>query len=498
MIAPSRFARLLAPLLALALACAPLAVRAASDGEKALQEFRAQGVVHDGELADYVARVGARVAASAGLEAGEITFTLLDDPQVNAFAMAGGYVFVARGLLAYLESEDQLAAVLGHEVAHLTARHPQQRKTYSRTSAIASTLLGFLTRSGALYQTAQAYSAAALSGYGREQELEADGLGAQYLAAAGYDPIAMLDVIRILKDQDTYSREVEKRASSYHGLFASHPRNDRRLFEVVQAGGAAAEPPDEVVREGDFLALLDGLAWGDAAADGLIRGRRYYHGSFGFVIDFPEEWRVTDSPTAITATAPHGTRTIVTVEMQKLEDPDDLTPEAFVTERLGVAVRGGREIEVDGMSGFMALEVEPEPEAVAAAATGDEAEDAGEAAAGTPRAGEDEYALKLVAVVFKDDSAYVIRGENRLAEFEGEFVEGFSRTVASFRRMRRSDVEEATTTRVRTVVATPEDTYEALAREASLGRDGADRLRLLNGDYPRGQPRAGDRIKIIR
>ena len=211
-------------------------------------EFEEKGAVLEGELADYVARVGARIARAAGLEDGEIVFTLLDDSSVNAFAMQGGYVFVARGLLAYLETEDQLAAVLGHEIGHLTGRHPQERKTAARTSAIGSTLLGFITRSGALYQTAQAYSAAAISGYGREQELEADGLGAKYLAAAGYDPIAMLEVVRVLKDQDLYASQVERRASSYHGLFASHPRNDRRLYEVIRAGGASAEPPERVAK----------------------------------------------------------------------------------------------------------------------------------------------------------------------------------------------------------------------------------------------------------
>ncbi|MDZ7826431.1 MAG: hypothetical protein U5R48_10895 [Gammaproteobacteria bacterium] len=110
---------------------------------------------------------------------------------------------------------------------------------------------------------------------------------------------------------------------------------------------------------------------------------------------------------------------------------------------------------------------------------------------------EGEAGLKLVAVVFKDDSAYVIRGENRVESFRDDFIEGFSRTVASFRRMRRSDLEAATTTRIRTVVASPEDSYEALARRADLGAEGADRLRLINGDYPRGQPRAGTGIEVV-
>lgn len=455
-------------LLALVVMAPP--VHAASDGEQALAEFREKGVVYEGELADYVRRVGARVARAAGVADGEMTFNVLDDASVNAFAMQGGYIFVARGLLAYLSSEDQLAAVLGHEVGHLTARHPQGRKTLARSSAIGSFLLGFLTRSGALYQTAQAYSAAALSGYGRNQELEADGLGARYLRAAGYDPVAMLETIYVLKDQDLFSSQVERRTSSYHGLFASHPRNDRRLFEVIEGGGASVEPPMEIEYEGDYLSIVDGLPWGEVAADGLLRDARYYHGSFGFVLDFPQGWRVTDSATVISATPPHGSRTLLTVELQQIDDPDRTTPEAFFRDKLGLEGRGGREIETDGMPGWMAV-VPVESE---------------------------NYELQLLAVIFKDDGAFVIKGENRLQEFEGEFVEGFSNTVASFRRLRRSDLDEATTTRVRVVVARPEDSYASLAREANLGRNGDDRLRLLNGDYPRGEPRAGDRIKIIK
>lgn len=461
--------RALAPALVLLLLCAAPGARAASDGEKALEDFQEKGVVLEGELVDYVRRVGARVARAAGIKDGEMTFNVLDDASVNAFAMQGGYIFVARGLLAYLSTEDQLAAVLGHEVGHLTARHPQSRKTLARGSAVGAFLLGFLTRSGALYQTAQAYSAAALSGYGRDQELEADGLGARYLRGAGYDPVAMLDVIHVLKDQELYSSQVERKTSSYHGLFASHPRNDRRLFEVIQDGGASVEVPAAIEYEGDFLSVIDGLAWGDVAAEGLVRDSRYYHGSFGFVMDFPEGWRVTDSATVISATPPHGSQTLITVELQKIDDPKRATPESFFHDKLGLEGRGGREFETDGMPGWMAV-VPVESE---------------------------EYELQLQAVIFKDDGAFVIKGENRLQEFEGEFVEGFSRTVASFRRLRRSDLEEATTTRVQIVVARPEDTYASLARQANLGAKGADRLRLLNGDFPRGEPRAGDRIKII-
>jgi predicted Zn-dependent protease len=121
----------------------PLGAQARSDGEKALAEFEEKGAVYAGPLVEYVQRVGDRMLRAAQQDPERYTFTVLDDPSINAFAVDGGYIFVARGLLAYLENEDQLAAVLGHEIGHLVARHPQERKLGSRSARIGSTLLGF-------------------------------------------------------------------------------------------------------------------------------------------------------------------------------------------------------------------------------------------------------------------------------------------------------------------------------------------------------------------
>jgi predicted Zn-dependent protease len=107
-------------------------------------------------------------------------------------------------------------------------------------------------------------------------------------------------------------------------------------------------------------------------------------------------------------------------------------------------------------------------------------------------------ARRLIAVVQKGPRYFVFKGENTREGFDDAFLRAFSATVLSFRRMRQADLAEATTTRVQLYLATPEDSYESLAAALRLGPRGADRLRLLNGDYPRGQPRAGDWLKVIR
>jgi predicted Zn-dependent protease len=306
------------------------------------------------------------------------------------------------------------------------------------------------------------------SGYGREMELEADALGAEYLAAAGYDPDAMLQVLHVLKDQELFAAEVRQQRSTYHGLYASHPRNDQRLHEVIRR--SAANRHTELVEPlGDFLSRIEGLPWGDAAADGIFRGTRYYHGRLGIVIDFPTGWTVRDGATTLTAVPPNVRGAGMGVELRALEGRGK-TPEHFVTNTLGVEVAAGEAIEADGMEGYIA----------------------------TLRQEEDQARLRLVAVVFKDGRAFIFRGSNHDPAFDAPFIDAFSDTVGSFRNMQMGDRAAATERRVTLIEARPGDTYESLARQLRMGRNGVEQLRLLNGQYPRGEPRAGDRVKVLQ
>ncbi|TVS17969.1 MAG: peptidase M48 [Gammaproteobacteria bacterium] len=440
-------------------------------GERMHKELLEAGMIYDDEaLSAYVEEVGQRLAAvSQDHRRMEYHFFVLDDAAVNALAFPGGYIYISRGLLAYLENESQLAAVLGHEVGHVSARHVARQRRAGRTSSILSVMAGILTGSGAIYQMGQAYGQMLISGYGREMELEADALGAEYLARAGYDPNAMLQVLQVLKDQELFAAQIEQRRPTYHGLYATHPRNDQRLHEVIRLGAANAGTGEYVEPVGDYLAMIDGLPWGDAAADGVVRGSRYYHGRLGIVIDFPEGWNVRDGATTLTAVPPGVSGAAMTVSLEALGQEGG-SPEQFITGHLGLEVAAGEAIEVDGMPAYLAV-----------------------------LARQDNAArLQLAAVAFKEGRAYIFRGNNEDSSFDGPFIEGFSETVGSFRNMQAGDRSAATETRVALVQARPGDTFESMARRYRMGRDGADRLRLLNGRYPRGEPRAGDYVKVLR
>jgi predicted Zn-dependent protease len=187
-------------------------------------------------LQSYVNRIGQNLAKHSHRNNIRYTFTVVDSPEVNAFALPGGYIYITRGLMSYLNSEGELAGVLGHEIGHVTARHSANQMTRG-------TLTNVLTRVLAdKYGNAQLFSmAGALStrGFSRKHELQADRLGAEYLARVGYAPENMLKVIRVLKAQEEFSKALARKEGrqppSYHGVFATHPDNDQRLKTVIFA-----------------------------------------------------------------------------------------------------------------------------------------------------------------------------------------------------------------------------------------------------------------------
>ena len=162
------------------------------------------GVYEDQAIQDYVNSVGQRVARASDMPDLQWHFTVLDDSSVNAFTTGGGYVYVHRGLLAYLNSEAELAAVLGHEETHVTARHSARAQTRNTMASLGAMGAAILTGSSAVADMANIGASAFVQGYGRDAEMEADRIGMKYLVKAGYDPGAMGRVFQTFQAQETF------------------------------------------------------------------------------------------------------------------------------------------------------------------------------------------------------------------------------------------------------------------------------------------------------
>ena len=285
-----------------------------AEGRKAHPQVLAEyGVLANPRLQAYVNEVGQKLAKQSHRAQLDWTFTVLDSPEINAFALPGGFVYITRGLMAFLDSEAELAGVLGHEIGHVTARHGAQRATRQQNAGLgvlAATVLGVLLESQGVggatevaSQLGQGVAAGYVANYSREQETQADQLGAEYLARNRYNPRNMIDVIRVLKNQESFMAEqarAEGRSAATGGNWlSSHPSNDQRLLDIqrVAAGYSGSYQDDARTR---YLQMLEGLAYGQSREQGVIRGRHFYHEDLGIALTAPQGWKVDNSPEAIT------------------------------------------------------------------------------------------------------------------------------------------------------------------------------------------------------
>ncbi|MEB4593458.1 M48 family metalloprotease [Candidatus Thiothrix sp. Deng01] len=222
-------------------------------GQQANQEVLQQTPAYrDPTLQAYVSRIGQMMAAQSPRQNLRFSFTVLDDPAVNAFALPGGYVYITSGLMAYLNSEAELAGVLGHEIGHVSARHNVSQASWSAVGGILASVAGEKLGNKDLFNT---IGELGLTHYSRQQELEADGLGAQFLASAGYDPVYMANVIATLQAYDQFTGGS---TDPYRDLFSTHPSNDVRLQQLIsqarQYGRGGRDPGHEA-----YLRQTNGL-----------------------------------------------------------------------------------------------------------------------------------------------------------------------------------------------------------------------------------------------
>jgi len=296
-------------------------------GRQYHQEILKQySVYNDIELQNYINDIGQRLAKKSHRPDLPFTFTLLDSPQVNAFALPGGFVYITRGIMAYMTKEAHLAGVIGHEIGHITGRHGAQRAAQQQIAGVASAAVAVGTGSGELAKISQTLGGALMSGYGRKQELQSDRLGAEYIAHNNYDVDEMIGVISILKNQELFAAERAKaegrQVQSYHSLFSTHPKNDKRLQEVIKAAEKFRDASKPIPDNGRFLRLTDGMTFGESESQGITRGNKFYHKSLNLFMEFPKGWQIQNGATQLMAVAPNGEQAII-MQMDSVAPPVD-------------------------------------------------------------------------------------------------------------------------------------------------------------------------------
>ncbi|HEY0013504.1 MAG TPA: M48 family metalloprotease [Allosphingosinicella sp.] len=272
-----------------------------------LAEF---GGAYEAPEAAYVRALGQRIAAAANLE-GQCTFTLVNSDVVNAFATPGCYIYVTRGMMAVVNSEAELASVLGHEVGHIVAAHSRRQQRRSLLRGLGVAAVEAVTGSERLTRLAGAAAGFFTLRYSRKQEYEADDLGIRFTAAAGFDPHAASDMLAALGRQEEFQARTRGHdaARSIPEWARTHPLAGNRIERAAGTASATGIADDQrPENEARYLAEVDGLLYGDDPAQGFVLGRRFAHPVMRIGFEAPPGFTLTNSPQSIMIEGPGGAR----------------------------------------------------------------------------------------------------------------------------------------------------------------------------------------------
>ncbi len=389
--------------------------------------------------------------------------TILNSPSVNAFALPTGQLYVTRGLLALANDNSELASVLSHEMAHVIARHAAIREDQARQAALMNRVATDLLSDPQLGALALAKSKITLASFSRAQEFEADGIGVGIAARAGYDPYGaqrFLTSLGLNSQLRAKSANIDPRAPDF---LSSHPATPERVTNVQSNARQFASPNNAGRAKADYLAMIDGLVFGEDPSEGFVRGRRFLHPKLGFTVTAPEGFTLENTAQAVFGVKDGGSQAL---RLDVVQVPT----EQALTEYL--------------ISGWIE---NIEPKSVEAITIN------GHPAA-TATASGDQWTFRLYVVRFGSEVyRFIFAAKNRTEAVDRTFRD----SIGSFRRMTLSEIRLAKPHRIKMVTVGPNDTIERMARRMMVSDRNAERFRVLNGLNPGDKLRVGDQVKIV-
>ncbi|WP_326523143.1 M48 family metalloprotease [Sphingomonas sp.] len=426
---------------------------------------------YDGPQAAFVERVGKRVALQSGLSNSQNDFTvqLLNSPVENAFAIPGGYVYVTRQLLALMNSEDELAFVLGHEVGHVAARHSAGRQKTSTIGGILAGVVGAVAGDSTLGQLigSGAQQAAGLYSlkYGRDQEYQADTLGVRYVAGAGYNPNAAPLILNQLGASTSLGARVAGRtAATTPSWLSTHPSSAERVNRARTLAQQSRAGRPATGQDTAFLRMLDGMPYDDDPAQGVIDGQNFLHPEMRIRFTAPAGYTIANSTEAVTVAGQRG-------QAQLTAGGGATNPAAAVTQRfqtLGGQIDPGqiRGTTINGRQAAMAS---------VTASANNQRVDATVIAIGFPAT---TYVWTIVTPA-------------------GSGASAFDPLLASFTTMTQAEAAAVRGKRIRIHTIRAGDTIDSLARQMAYPSFQRERFLTLNGLAANAALRPGTLVKLV-
>jgi predicted Zn-dependent protease len=430
---------------------------------------REMGTYDDPELQRYVEGIGLRLARASQRPNLPWHFTVVDEPAINAFALPGGYIYVTRGIVPFLDDEAELAGVLGHEIGHVTARHSAQQYTQATSAGLGVTLLSIFVPEARPFQnlTETALGVMFLK-YGRDDELEADRLGVEYTANTGWNPAGVAGMLRTLARLD----EANGSRRGVPNWLSTHPAPADRVEEVQAYVAKAPSPAGRTAKidEAEFLRRVDGIVFGDSPSQGIIRGNTFVHPVLRLSIAFPQGWEIQNTKSQVMAKAPERNDFMV---LQLVTDPSGSIEQIArgTMANAGFQLVDGDRTQVNGLDAYVGV-YQGRMQGLGAVVT-------------------------RAAHIVHDRNVFLFAGlapPDAFQSVERQFVD----SIRSFRQLSQEEAAKIRPNRVDLYVVRSGDTWESIAkRMGEAAGIKASTLAIMNNYEPTEPPRVSDRIKIV-
>ncbi|MDO1585185.1 M48 family metalloprotease [Rhizobium oryzicola] len=420
------------------------------------------GEYHDPKTERLVARIAGALTAVSENPTQSFRITILNSPAINAFALPGGYLYVTRGLLALANDASEVAAVLSHEMGHVTANHGIERQKREEAEVIASRVVAEVLSSDLAGKQALARGKLRLAAFSRQQELQADVIGVRMLGEAGYDPFA---AARFLDSMAAYARysSVDPDTDQSLDFLSSHPSAPQRV-ELARQHARAFGQEGTVGDTGRdyFLTGIDGLLYGDSPDEGYVRNQTFMHAKLGIRFEVPEGFRIDNKQEAVLATGPDE----IAVRFDGVQADNNQSLANYMTSGwvAGLLPETVRETTINGMP----------------AAT---------ARASAERWDFDVTVIRLDKQIFRFLTA-VPKGSSALQSTADTLRQ-------SFRRMTPQETAELKPLRVRVVKVQPGETITTMAARMMGTERKLDLFKLINALPAGASLTPGQRVKII-
>jgi predicted Zn-dependent protease len=404
-----------------------------------------------------------RLAKAAGRPAGAFHVSILNSPTINAFSLPSGDLYITRGMIALANDSSEVAAVVGHEMGHVIARHAFARADRERQAVLVSKVMTDVLNDPEGGALALAKSKIALARFSRDQELQADKISVGLLAQAGYDPFAMPRILTDMQRNGALRNAgAEDDGASRVDFLSNHPSTPQRVELANQEAHAVAGHGQRARDRAQFLDAVEGMVYGDDPVHGFIRGSRFYQPVLGFFFQAPPGYVLENTADAVIGINPDGSA----LRLDAVKAPGDQSLADHLRADLmdGIAVSDVQTKEIGGI-----------PAAVAVAHGHD-------------------WDFRLAALRLDGEVYRLVFAVKQLTP---QVDATLMRSIDSFRHLTPDEITAARPQRIAVVRVQAGDTVASLAARMAVENPTPQRFMVLNGLTSASQLTPGMRVKLV-